>query len=87
MLLLSQVFENFNIVDKLEKSQVFRPEDILVSQMISVIVGDFPFIAEVYNSAFFHIGLGNLKNPNCKIRNAILNNKMFSSDGLIHCCI
>jgi len=29
----------------LEKSQLFRPEDILVSQMISAIICDFPFIA------------------------------------------
>ncbi len=56
-------------------------------QKIYAILYDYHFIAEVCNSAFFHIGLGNLKNPNCKIRNAILNNKMFSSDGLIHCCI
>ena len=35
----------------LEKSQVFRSEDILVSQMISVVVCDCPFIAAIRNSA------------------------------------
>jgi len=47
MLLLSQVFERFNIVDKLEKSQLLWFEDILFCQMISAIVCDFPFIAAI----------------------------------------
>jgi len=33
----------------LEKSQVFRSEDILVSLMISAVVCDYPFIAEMCN--------------------------------------